>query len=168
MLHIESKKKSIIKKSIYTYLVCTETIMKIKALHLEKKNLSVDDVIQRENNLCVYSQDCTADYSAYPRKTFRKGKYRNTYKEREAQTITEATGNRHVELEEHKDWKTIVLEVNLTLTTEYSSGQDGRRSRSGQEPPEITDMFQLACYWVKFWFSAGRARLRGPAARAQR
>lgn len=38
---------------------------------------------------------------------------------RETQTNTKATGNRHIELEKHKGWKIIVLEVNLTLITEY-------------------------------------------------
>lgn len=44
--------------------------------------------------------------------------------------------------------------------------KDGPRPLRVQEPPHNTDMFKLVCYWIKFCFSAGRARLRGFAARA--
>lgn len=69
---------------------------------------------------------------------FRKGnmvKY-DRHSKRETQTITKATGNWHVELEKHKGCRIIVLEVNLTLITEYSSGEHALRSWSVEEPPE--------------------------------
>lgn len=99
---------------------------------------------------------------------FRKGKFH-------MQEIPEEKLKPQLRLQEidTSNWRNTKVGKVLSLRliwhwSEYSSGKDGLRSWSVQEPPENKDMFKLVCYWVKFCSSAGRACLSGFPAQAHR